>query len=168
MIFSSLQNKLSDVKKTYINISNGQKFELYMKVCFILWIGITVKLVDSEPLDSKQKAIYSEPLSYNQFAYLLHRPTVKYLVNNLAIEKETSSKGFSACDVGNWIFSKSKKFFEKFFGNFLDFFGNFLGIFLEDFFEELLWEEFCARILKSAKLFEYGRNFGRNFMGGIF
>ena len=54
VIFLSQKNELSDVNKAYINISNGQKFELYMKVCFILWIGITVKLGDSEPLDSKQ------------------------------------------------------------------------------------------------------------------
>ena len=52
-----------------------------MKVCFVLWIGITVELADSEPLHSKQTG-NSEPLSYNQFAYLLHRPTVKYLISS--------------------------------------------------------------------------------------
>ena len=31
MIFSSPQNKLSDVNKTYIDISNGQKFELLIQ-----------------------------------------------------------------------------------------------------------------------------------------
>ena len=31
IIFSSHQNELSDVNKTYINISNGQKFELLIK-----------------------------------------------------------------------------------------------------------------------------------------
>ena len=48
--------------------------------------------------------------------------------------RKTSPKGFSAskCDVGNWIFSKSKELFEKLLENFLeDFLG---GIFWEDFF----------------------------------
>ena len=55
--------------------------------------------------------------------------------------RKTSPKGFSASkyDIGNWIFSKSKDFFEKLLGKFLDFGGNFLedffgGIFLEEFF----------------------------------
>jgi hypothetical protein len=59
------------------------------------------------------------------------------------------------------------------FGNVLDFLGNFLEeIILEDFLEEIfgriflgeiVWEDFFGRnslftLLKSAKLFEYGRN----------
>ena len=53
---------------------------------------------------------------------------------------ETSPKGFSSkCDVGNWIFSKSYKFFEKLFEIFLEYFNR------------IFWEKF----------------FGRNPLGGI-
>ena len=46
---------------------------------------------------------------------------------------KTSPKGFSAskCDVGNWIFSKSWKFFENCFGDFLEIF--------RDFFWKIFW-----------------------------
>ena len=52
-------------------------------------------------------------------------------IHSFLIAKETSVKGFSAskCDVGNWIFSKSKDFFEKSVGKFLDFVGEFFGEF---------------------------------------
>ena len=64
--------------------------------------------------------------------------------------KKTSPKGFSAskCDVGNWIFSKSKEFFEKLLGKFLDFWEDFFGRiffwknFLEEVFGRNFWEEF--------------------------
>ena len=65
------------------------------------------------------------------------------------MQPETSPKGFSAskCDVGNWIFSKSKEFFEKLLGKFLDLRGIFGGLFERNF---------------------LGGIFGRNFLGGIF
>ena len=74
-----------------------------------------------------------------------------------------SPKGFSASnyDVGNWIFSKSKIFFEKLLGKFLYFFGNFLEDFLGGiFFKESFGKEFLRGF--------FGRIFGRNFLGGFF
>ena len=75
-----------------------------------------------------------------------------------------SPKGFSAskCDVGNWIFSKFKDFFEKLLGKFLDFVGEFFG----GFFGRMFLGGFFGRnssggiltLLKSVRLFEYGRN----------
>ena len=47
---------------------------------------------------------------------------------------KTSPKRFSAskCDVGNWIFSKSYKFFDKLFAKFFNFLGEFFSkVFLE-------------------------------------
>ena len=63
------------------------------------------------------------------------------LVDIPKISEETSPKGFSAskCDVGNWIFSKSKVCFEKLLGKFLDFVWNFLE---EFFLEEFFWRKF--------------------------
>ena len=56
-------------------------------------------------------------------------------------------------------------FFGEFFRNFLVIFWEFLGILFWEilgiFFEEFLWKDFLGGILtflKSAKLFEYGRN----------
>ena len=73
-------------------------------------------------------------------------------------QRETSPKGFSAskCDVGNWIFSKSKDFFEKLLGNFLYFLEGIFG----EIFWRIFWEEFFGRIFRE----EF---FRRNFLGEI-
>jgi hypothetical protein len=39
IIFSSLKTKLSDVNKTYINVSNEQKFELKLKKKTVAFSG---------------------------------------------------------------------------------------------------------------------------------
>ena len=76
----------------------------------------------------------------------------------------TCMKEFLAlkCNVGNWVFSKPEEFFTffvKFWGNFGEFFWeNFFG---RNFLREI-WEDFLGRnssftLLKSAKLFKYGR-----------
>ena len=89
----------------------------------------------------------------------------------------------SKCDVGNWIFSKSKDFFEKLLGFvggiFLNFWGNFLRFFLEDvfggmFMEEnflgrFFWDKFFWRIFLGEIFLEeffLGGFFGKNFLGG--
>ena len=64
----------------------------------------------------------------------------------------TIPKGFlvSKCDVGNWIFSKSKEFFSEIAWKIL---GGFFGRkFLEGSFGRNFWEDF----------------FGKNFWGGFF
>jgi hypothetical protein len=85
----------------------------------------------------------------------------------------TSPKGFSAskCDEGNWIFSKSYKFFEnffwKYFGFFWYFFGNFLGgFFWRNFLGGIFWEKFFGRIFLGGFFWE--DFFGRIFLGGFF
>ena len=69
-------------------------------------------------------------------------------------EFTTSPKGFSAskCDVGNWIFSKSKEFLRNCLENYWIFLGFFWRIFLEEFF----WKNF------------FGGSFWKEFLGGIF
>ena len=64
---------------------------------------------------------------------------IDFFINN----SKKSPKGFSAskCDVGNWIFPKFQKKFEKLFGIFLDSGGNFW----EDFFGGFVWKDFFGR-----------------------
>ena len=86
-------------------------------------------------------------------------PTSTYNRKSSIVVKQ-ARKGFRPqCDVENWIFSKSKEFFEKLLGSFFwkNFFGGsfwkefFGGFFREDFFGRNFWEDF----------------FGRNSLGGI-
>ena len=94
------------------------------------------------------------------------------LKENQSSSKQTSPKGFSAskCDVGNWIFSKSKEFFEKLLGKILDLWGNFLEDFLGGIFGRNFWEEFFGRNFFGRIFLEevFGRNFWEKFLGGYF
>ena len=80
----------------------------------------------------------------------------------------TNPKGFSASkfDEGNWILSKSYKFFEVL----EEFFGNFLGgFFWRNFSSELFREEFFWINFLGGFIWKdfFGRIFGRIFLGGI-
>jgi hypothetical protein len=71
------------------------------------------------------------------------------------------------CDEGNWILSKSYKFFENLFLEifwiFLVFFGEFFRrIFLKNFFEGIFWEKCFGRIFLGGF---FGRIFWEEFFG---
>ena len=84
---------------------------------------------------------------------------------------QTSPKGFlaSRCDVGDWTFSKSQKYFEKLFRFFFDFLGIFKRTFLEEFLQGNFWEKFLGRIFQEDFLGGFFRRiFWEDFLGRIF
>ena len=103
---------------------------------------------------------------YIQMLFFIKVGTDMYKFLNKQARRFSASK----CDVGNWIFSKSYKWFEKlfgfFWGTFWEFFGNFLGgFFLEGFFERIFLRGFFGEDVFGRIFWEYF--FGRNSLRGI-
>ena len=121
---------------------------------YFLLLSLQYRSASLWHVSSKETAFFR-----NKITFLHSNLSFKEIIG---MEKSTgtSPKGFSAskCDVGNWIFTKLETFWEI-----VLMFWFFGGIFWKNFFGGFFGEDFLGgmfKLLKSAKLFEYERNWG--------